>query len=81
MKCIIDIHEILELLPHRYPFLLIDRVIDMVPNKSVVAIKNVTMNEAFFVGHFRVVLYRVSLCKAMAQAGSVLLINHEHETK
>ena len=47
-----DIHEILEYLPHRYPFLLIDRVVEVVPGKSIHAYKNVTINEPFFVGHF-----------------------------
>jgi 3-hydroxyacyl-[acyl-carrier-protein] dehydratase len=52
MKSVMDIHEILKYLPHRHPFLLIDRVIEMEEGKSLVAIKNVTINEPFFVGHF-----------------------------
>lgn len=47
-----DIHEILEHLPHRYPFLLVDRVLEVVPGKSIHAYKNITMNEPYFVGHF-----------------------------
>ena len=74
MSPVIDIHEILELLPHRYPFLLIDRVISIVPGESLVALKNVTMNEAFFMGHFpgRPVMPGVIMIEAMAQAGGVL---------
>jgi len=69
-----DIHEILKFLPHRYPFLLIDRVIDIEMGKSLVAIKNVTMNELFFLGHFpnRPVMPGVLILEAMAQAGGVL---------
>lgn len=69
-----DIHEILKFLPHRYPFLLIDRVIEMDMGKSLVAIKNVTMNEMFFNGHFpnRPVMPGVLILEAMAQAGGVL---------
>nr|MBL8411742.1 3-hydroxyacyl-[acyl-carrier-protein] dehydratase FabZ [Dechloromonas sp.] len=47
-----DIHEILEHLPHRYPFLLVDRVLAVEPGKSIHAYKNITMNEPYFVGHF-----------------------------
>lgn len=74
MKCVMDIHEILTLLPHRYPFLLIDRVIEIDMGKSLVAIKNVTMNETFFTGHFpnRPVMPGVLILEAMAQAGGVL---------
>jgi len=74
MKHVMDIHEILTFLPHRYPFLLIDRVIEMDMGKSVVAIKNVTMNEMFFNGHFpnRPVMPGVLILEAMAQAGGVL---------
>ena len=48
----LDIHQILKLLPHRYPFLLVDRVLDMEKGKRITALKNVTMNEPFFNGHF-----------------------------
>jgi 3-hydroxyacyl-[acyl-carrier-protein] dehydratase len=74
MKSVIDIHEILQLLPHRYPFLMIDRVIKMDLGKSIVALKNVTMNEAYFVGHFpnRPVMPGVLILEALAQAGGVL---------
>jgi len=74
MKKIMDIHEILKLLPHRYPFLLIDRVLDYDTGKSLTAIKNVTMNESFFAGHFpnRPVMPGVLILEAMAQAGAVL---------
>ena len=74
MKCVMDIHEILKFLPHRYPFLLIDRIIEIDMGKSLVAIKNVTMNESFFRGHFpnRPVMPGVLILEAMAQAGGVL---------
>ena len=52
MKSVMDIHEILRYLPHRSPFLLIDRIIEIKEGESIVAIKNVTMNEPFFTGHF-----------------------------
>lgn len=69
-----DIQEIINYLPHRYPFLLIDRVIEIDPGKSLVAIKNVTMNEPFFAGHFpgRPVMPGVLILEAMAQATCVL---------
>lgn len=69
-----EAREILKYLPHRYPFLLIDRVISWEVGKSLTAIKNVTMNEAFFVGHFpdRPVMPGVLILEAMAQAGGVL---------
>jgi 3-hydroxyacyl-[acyl-carrier-protein] dehydratase len=74
MKTTLDIHEVLKYLPHRYPFLLIDRVIDMKEGESIVALKNVTINEAFFVGHFpsRPVMPGVLIVESMAQAGGVL---------
>lgn len=74
MKYVMDIHEILEYLPHRYPFLLIDRVLEIELGQSIVALKNVTMNEAFFMGHFpnKPVMPGVLMLEAMAQAGGVL---------
>lgn len=74
MKSVMDIHEILKFLPHRYPFLMIDKVIDITMGKSLVALKNVTINEAFFMGHFpnRPVMPGVLIIEAMAQAGGVL---------
>lgn len=69
-----DIQEILNYLPHRYPFLLIDRVIEFNQGKSLVAVKNVTMNEPFFAGHFpgRPVMPGVLILEAMAQATCIL---------
>lgn len=69
-----DIQEILRYLPHRYPFLLIDRVLEMDLGKSLVAIKNVSINEPYFVGHFpeRPVMPGVLILEALAQASAVL---------
>ncbi|MEK7261528.1 MAG: 3-hydroxyacyl-ACP dehydratase FabZ [Pseudomonadota bacterium] len=70
----LDIHEVLKHLPHRYPFLLIDRVLDCIPDQSLTAIKNVTINEPFFQGHFphRPVMPGVLILEAMAQASAIL---------
>lgn len=70
----IDINEILSLMPHRYPFLLVDRVVEFEETKRIVAIKNVTINEPFFQGHFpgRPIMPGVLILEAMAQAGGVL---------
>ena len=72
----LDIHEILKILPHRYPFLLIDRVLDLERRKRIVAIKNVTINEPFFVGHFPglPIMPGVLIVEAIAQAGGALLL-------
>jgi len=72
-----DINAILKIMPHRYPFLLIDRIIDIEPGKKVTAIKNVTINEPFFQGHFpgHPIMPGVLVLEAMAQAGGVLLLN------
>ena len=70
----LDIHEILQHLPHRYPFLLVDRVIDFEPGKSIHAYKNVSINEPFFVGHFphHPVMPGVLIMEALAQAAGIL---------
>ena len=70
----LDIHEVLKRLPHRYPFLLVDRVLECVPGKSVRALKNVTINEPYFMGHFphRPVMPGVIIIEALAQAAGVL---------
>jgi len=69
-----DIHRILELLPHRYPFLLVDRVLSIVPNERIVALKNVTINEPYFTGHFphRPVMPGVLMLEALAQTAALL---------
>ncbi len=70
----VDINKILTLLPHRYPFLLIDRVLDYKPFEYLTAIKNVTMNEPFFTGHFpeNPIMPGVLMLEALAQAGGLL---------
>ena len=81
----LDTEAIKRILPHRYPFLLIDRIIDMVPLEKIVAVKNVTANEPFFEGHFpgKPIMPGVLTLEAMAQAGGVLLLNaiEDHENK
>lgn len=69
-----DIHKVLEFLPHRYPFLLIDRVLSCEPGKEISAIKNVTINEPFFNGHFphHPVMPGVMIIEALAQAAAIL---------
>ncbi len=71
-----NIFEILKTLPHRYPFLLVDRVIEFEPWKKIKAIKNVTINEPYFIGHFPdiPVMPGVLIVEAMAQAGGILAI-------
>ena len=77
----LDIHDILKILPHRYPFLLIDRVLEYSRRKRIVAIKNVTINEPFFVGHFPglPIMPGVLVVEAMAQAGGALLLTEFEE--
>ena len=75
-KTVLDIHDILKILPHRYPFLLIDRVLELQRKERIVAIKNVTVNEPFFVGHFPhlPIMPGVLIVEAIAQAGGALLL-------
>ena len=69
-----DIHQILKQLPHRYPFLLVDRVLELEKGKRITALKNVSMNEPFFIGHFphRPVMPGVLMLEALAQAAALL---------
>ena len=72
----LDIKEIMKIVPHRYPFLLIDRIIELEEGKRAVAIKNVTMNEPFFQGHFpdHPIMPGVLICEAIAQVGVVMAL-------
>ena len=80
-----NIQEIMDFLPHRYPFLLIDRVVEFEPAKRLVAIKNVTMNEPFFQGHFPglPIMPGVLVIEAMAQAGAIIMMTEmpDRDTK
>ena len=69
----LDINEIQKIIPHRYPFLMIDKVIECIPNEKLIAIKNVSVNEAHFLGHFpdEKVMPGVLIIEAMAQAGCI----------
>lgn len=73
----LDIKQIQEILPHRYPFLLVDRIIEMEMGKRIVGVKNVTTNEAFFQGHFpgNPVMPAVLIIEAMAQIGGILILS------
>lgn len=77
MSKVIDIQRIMEMIPHRYPFLLVDRVSDIVEGESCVGTKNVTMNEPFFPGHFpgHPVMPGVLIVESMAQTAAVLVVD------
>jgi 3-hydroxyacyl-[acyl-carrier-protein] dehydratase len=81
----LDIQEIMNFLPHRYPFLLLDRIIEFEPAKRAVAIKNVTINEPFFQGHFPdyPIMPGVLVVEAMAQAGAIIMMHEipDRDTK
>ncbi|HOJ78404.1 MAG TPA: 3-hydroxyacyl-ACP dehydratase FabZ [Bacillota bacterium] len=76
----LDINQIKALLPHRYPFLLVDRVLELVPNQKIVALKNVSVNEDFFNGHYPVkpVMPGVLIIESMAQAAGLVMLNEEN---
>jgi 3-hydroxyacyl-[acyl-carrier-protein] dehydratase len=79
----IEINEIMKILPHAYPFLLVDRIVEMDPGKRIVGIKNVTYNEPFFPGHFpgRPIMPGVLIVEAMAQTAGVLVFKSLPEEK
>jgi 3-hydroxyacyl-[acyl-carrier-protein] dehydratase len=80
-RTILDINDIIRILPHRYPFLLIDRVIELTRKERIVALKNVTANEPFFQGHFpnMPIMPGVLIVEAIAQAGGALLLTEVHD--
>jgi 3-hydroxyacyl-[acyl-carrier-protein] dehydratase len=73
----VDIGRVMEMIPHRYPFLMIDRIVELVPDASALAIKNVSINEPHFQGHFpqRAVMPGVLIIEAMAQTSAVLVVH------
>ena len=81
----LGIEEIMKALPHRYPFLLVDRILEVEPGKRIVGLKNVTINEPFFQGHFpgHPIMPGVLIIEAMAQVGGMLLMGQlaDHESK
>jgi 3-hydroxyacyl-[acyl-carrier-protein] dehydratase len=74
---LIDINEIMKCLPHRYPMLLVDRIVEVTPGKTCTGLKNVTINEAFFQGHYpgMPIMPGVLILEAMAQAGAVIMLS------
>lgn len=76
VRTTVDIARIIDMIPHRYPFLMVDKLIDMVRGESAIGIKNVTINEPFFQGHFpnRPVMPGVLIVEAMAQTAAVLVV-------
>jgi len=83
MGKIINITEIMKLLPHRYPFILVDRVVELVEGDRIIALKNVTINEPFFAGHFpgAPIMPGVLIIEAMAQSGGILFAVSQPEEK
>ena len=83
MAKIYDIKKILDTLPHRFPMLMIDRVLELEPGKRILALKNVTINEPFFQGHFpeEPIMPGVLILEAMAQAGAVLTYESEFQKR
>ena len=77
----IDVKEIMQILPHRYPLLLVDRVVELEARERIVALKNVTANEQFFIGHFprQPVMPGVLIIEALAQAAGILLLHDREE--
>ena len=78
-----DIQKIMDYLPHRYPFLLVDRVMSLEPGSNIVALKNVTMNEPFFQGHFpgKPIMPGVLIIEALGQAGGILAFSSQSKKK
>ena len=74
MEQVYDIQKIMKFLPHRYPFIMVDRIVELVPNERILGLKNVTINEPFFQGHFpgTPIMPGVLMIEAMAQVGGVL---------
>jgi len=81
---VLEIEEIKSILPHRYPFLLVDRILELEPGRRAVGLKNVTANEPFFQGHFpqRAIMPGVLIIEAMAQVGGIMVLSlPEHKGK
>ncbi len=83
MEIVYDIHDIMNFLPHRYPFLLVDRIMEVVPGEKIVGLKNVTLNEPFFQGHFpgNPIMPGVLIVEAMAQTGGMLFLATQKQQK